>query len=169
MACITIPVTDVSPGPLQRLCLKGCPSKSACEAPRRDRGREAYLDPCLEEELHRRLYTSRVGTRGPAPSSKTDLYGLDLVSLQELCSAVAEHLCAGTSLLQYGISLPLADNVWFIGVGPWPDPVLTFPPLHHRRLTLSDAGSQPKNCAGELTAAIYPDEAVLGLRIGTSD
>ena len=99
MPCITIPVTGVSPGPLQRLCLKRCPSKSACEAPRRGRGRdalgnrkEAYLGPCLEVELHRRLYTSRVGTRGPAPSSKTGLYGLDLVSLQELCSAVAEHV-----------------------------------------------------------------------------
>lgn len=84
---------------LQRLCLKRCPSRSACEAPSRDRGREvlgnrieAYLDPCLREALHRRLYTSRVGTRGPAPLSKTDLYGLDLVSLRELCSAVAEHV-----------------------------------------------------------------------------
>lgn len=196
MACITILVTDVSPGPLQRLCLKRCPSKAACEASRRDHGlevlgnrKEAYLDPCLEEELHRRLYTSRVGTRGPAPSSKTDLYGLDMASLQELCSAVAEHVkpigpkaegvlhfWTGPSALRWHVVTAIRNFpfLWLamsglLWVEPWPAPVLTFPPLHDRRLTLSDAGSQPKNCAGELTAAIYLDEAVLGLRTGTSD
>ncbi|KAK3398737.1 hypothetical protein B0T20DRAFT_453438 [Sordaria brevicollis] len=136
MACIAIPVTDVSPWPLQRLCLKRCPSKSACEAPR---------SGPWPRYLHGRPYTSRVGTRGPALSSKTDLYVLDLAFLQQLCSAVAEHV------KPIG---PKAEGVLHFWTGP---------------SALRWHAVSQRTAQANLLQQFTSDEAVLGSRTGTSD